>query len=122
MSTILNETAELFREPGEAILSPSQMANVFRLELGELAEALGVHRNTLRLSPSNTRAQERLRAFHRVFLALLDLMPDINRAAFHMRNTPIRTLNYRTLFEAVRDGEELKALRYLQTISTGQNG
>lgn len=122
MSAVMNERAELFQEPGEAALSPRRMAEAFRLEMGELSAALGVHRNTLRLSPTNQRAQERMRAFNRVFYALLEVKPDVTQAAFHMRNTPIRVLGHRTLFEAVKDGDEAKALRYLQTISGGQNG
>lgn len=122
MSTALQKAAELFREPGSVVLSPLRVAETLHLELGELAMALGVHRNTLLLSPDNTRVQERLSAFERVFLALIELTPDVTQAALQMRNMPIRTLGRRTLFEAVMTGEEAMALRYLQSISGGQNG
>lgn len=39
-----------------------------------------------------------------------------------MTATRIDVLDHRTLFDTVRDGDAGKALRYLQTISTGQNG
>ncbi|ALN90171.1 hypothetical protein LG3211_1195 [Lysobacter gummosus] len=39
-----------------------------------------------------------------------------------MKNTPIRVLSHRTLFEAVKDNDSQEALRYLQTISGGQSG
>lgn len=39
-----------------------------------------------------------------------------------MTATRIDVLDHRTLFDTVRGGDAGKALRYLQTISTGQNG
>lgn len=122
MSAVLEELTEVFREPGTTHLSPRLFAQVMELDLADVAEALGVHRNTMRSHPTSTRTQERMRDFNRVFLALTLQKADIADAVFHMKNTPIRVLGGRTLFEAVRDGDTEKALRYLQTISSGQNG
>ncbi len=122
MSAVLQDSCEIFREPGKTYLSPSKFATVMDLDLGVVADALGVHRNTMRLHPESQRTQERLGDFNKVYLALLELQSDTKRAAFHMKNTPIRVLGQRTLFEAVKDGDAEKALRYLLTISGGQNG
>ncbi len=122
MSAVLQENTEIFREPGQSYLSPSKFAQVMGLDMGVLADALGVHRNTMRLHPESRRTQERLSDFNRVFLALLELQSDPVRAAFQMKNTPIRVLNQRTLFQAVKDGDVEPALRYLQTVCAGQNG
>jgi hypothetical protein len=122
MATVMHENTELFRENGKTYLSPTKFASVLEMDLAVLAEALGVHRNTMRLHPESQRTQERLGDFNRVFIALLELQSDAVRAAFHMKNTPIRVLGQRTLFQAVKDGDANKALRYLQTISGGQNG
>lgn len=122
MSAVMQETTELFREPGQTYLSPAKFATTLELDLSVLASALGVHRNTMRLHPKNPRTQERMRDYNRVFLALVGLKSDVRDAAFHMMNTPIRVLRQRTLFEAVRDGDTEKAMRYLQSISGGQNG
>lgn len=83
---------------------------------------LAWHRNTMRLHPDSSRTQERMREYNRVFQALAQIRSDLSDAAFHMKNTPIRVLGGRTLFEAVRDGDTDKALRYLQTITAGPNG
>ena len=122
MSAVLKDTAELFREPGETYLSPTRFAEALGLDLSALADALHVHRNTMRLHPESPRTQEALREYNRVFLALLELKRDVADAAFHMKNTPVRVLGQRTLFEAVRDGHAEKAMRYLQSLSGGQNG
>lgn len=122
MSAVMQDTTELFREPGETYLSPAKFATTLEVDLAVLADALGVHRNTMRLHPESSRTQERMRDYNHVFLCLLSLKPDVRDAAFHMKNTPIRVLGGRTLFEAVKDGETDKALRYLQSISGGQNG
>lgn len=60
--------AELFQESGQAILSPSRMANAFRIDLPEFAAALGVHISTLRLQPENPKAQAIMRGLNRVIL------------------------------------------------------
>lgn len=122
MSAVMHDTTELFREPGGTFLSPAKFATTLELDLAVLAGALGVHRNTMRLHPESPRTQERMRDYNRVFLALVNLKPDVKSAAFHMKNTPIRVLGQRTIFEAVRDGDTEKALRYLQSVSGGQNG
>lgn len=116
------QMAELFREPGQTYLSPAKFAATLELDLSVLANALGVHRNTMRLHPESPRTQERMRDYNRVFLSLVSLKPDVGDAAFHMKNTPVRVLGQRTLFEAVKDGDTEKVLRYLQSISGGQNG
>lgn len=122
MSALLQDSTELFREPGTTRLSPNRVAKTLALDLSALADAIGVHRNTLRLHPDSAKTQEGLRELNRVFLALLEVKADELQTSFHMMNTPIRVLGQRTLFEAVRDGDVDKALRYIQTISGGQNG
>lgn len=122
MSTGLGNHCEIFRESGATYLSPARVGKVMELDLGVLADALGVDRNTIRLHPQNQRIQDRLLQFNKVFLALLHVQQDPVKAAFHLKSTPIRVLGQRTLLEAVKDGDEDKALRYLHTISDGQNG
>jgi len=116
------EVTEIFREPGTTHLSSARFAAALELDLSALADALGVHRNTMRLHPDSARTQERMRDYNRVFLALYGLRSDLRDAAYHMKNTPVRVLGQRTLFEAVKDGDTGKALRYLEAISAGQNG
>lgn len=80
--------AEIFRELGKTYLSPSRFTAVLELDLSVLANALGVHRNTMRLYPESPRTQERMRDYNRVFVALFNLKSDARDATFHMKNTP----------------------------------
>ena len=57
-----------------------------------------------------------------VIHALEVLNPDPEKVAKHMKETRIRVLGGRTIEEAMSDGEFGKVLRYLRTISGGQNG
>lgn len=113
---------EIFRELGKSFLSPEKFTAVLNIDNKTLASTLGVHRNTIREHPDGRKTQDRLIALNRVFLALLEQTQDVKAAAFHMKHTPIRVLGDRTLLEAVKSRQEEKAIRYLQTISTGQNG
>lgn len=100
---------------------PRHLAKLLDITERELAAALRVHPNILRLRPENALLQNRLRVLAEVFAQVLELRSDPLAAAFHMKNTPIRVLRHQTLLEAVSSGEASKALRYLQTISAGQN-
>ena len=57
-----------------------------------------------------------------VIRMLMALNPDPERVAKQMKEARIRVLGGRTIEEAMSDGEFGKVLRYLRTISGGQNG
>jgi len=52
----------------------------------------------------------------------MEIQSDPEKVAEHMKETRIRVLGDRTIEEALSDGDVGKVLRYLQTISGGQNG
>lgn len=112
----------LLREQGQDGWSPQLCEKILAISLQELACVLGVSEDVLRRRPDDVIVQKRLGAFAEVLDRLLEIRPDLPSAVFHMKNTPIRALNRRTLLEAIREGEHEKALRYLQTIGGGQNG
>ena len=122
MSAVMQEPTEQFREPGTTTLSPNLFAEKLQLDLNDLAATIGVHRNTMRLHPESAKTQEGLRGLMKVFIELLHVKGDPTLVAFHLKNTPVRVLGGRTLLETVRDGDLEKALRYIQSISSGQNG
>ncbi|MDO5506330.1 MAG: hypothetical protein Q4F49_08615 [Pseudoxanthomonas suwonensis] len=53
---------------------------------------------------------------------LREIISDEQRLVEHFQNTPIRVLDGRTMAQALAAGDGEKVLRYLQTISGGQNG
>lgn len=103
-------------------MCPASFARALRISEEALAEVLGVELDTLQRRSGDPQVQERLKPYVSVLTHLLMLQSDLGLAAGHMKATPIRLLGHRTLLEVVRDGEAAKAMRYLQTLSSGQNG
>lgn len=122
MAHLIQTSKQLFCAPGQEVWSPALFIEVLGISDAEIASALGVHESFMRFHPSDAIVQKKLGSLAEVFDQLLTLRPDATTAAFHMKNTPIRVLNHRTLFEVVRDNEPEKALRYLQSICAGQSG
>lgn len=110
---------EVFRQPGQAHLSPLRFRQFFGLGVGELERTLRAPLWLLRREPNDPVVQLRLLAFLRVYSALIDLGKGPVSAGFHLRNTPIRAFGYQTLFEVVRDGRVADALGYVDSISSG---
>lgn len=104
-------------------LSPQVIADKLDITLEELAETIRVHRNTLKHHPEAPSVQAGLAVWKRVLDLMESVIPDDDlRLAFHARNTPIRLLEGRTIVESVSAGNGEKVIRYLQTVSFGQNG
>lgn len=119
LSAIAPGALDAFRQPGQAHLSPLRFRQFFVLGIGELERALRAPLWLLRREPDDPVVQLRLLAFLRVHSALIDLGMDPISASFHLRNTPIASLQNQTLFEVVRDGRVADALGYLDSISSG---
>lgn len=115
---------EYFREPGKDYLSPIKFAKTFSLDRDSLARILNVNPVYLRQHADAAEIQGALARFVRVYSALLDTTPeqDTVRAAFHFRNTPIRSFGYQTLFEVVEAGNDEGALGFVNSIASGYVG
>ncbi|MBB1062072.1 hypothetical protein [Marilutibacter spongiae] len=76
------------------------------------------------LGGSNDRQgeQSEIDAYRSVLGALRELRPNDLDVALKLKDTKIRVLGNRTLEEAILEGDSDKAMRYLQSISGGQNG
>lgn len=116
------ELSESLREPGTSDLSPTAIASLLDMPQQELAQLAGVHRNTLRLHPESSRVQALLRDLTRVLTAMTQLQPDVTRAVYHIKNTPIPAFDYRTMFEAIAAGRAEDVLTYVRSISSGAAG
>ncbi|MGN7918756.1 hypothetical protein [Lysobacter sp. 22409] len=103
-------------------LSLGDLADLLDITERELCSLLRLQPSLMRRRPDDQRLQRQLCVLAEVRSLLLELKPDPAAVAFHLKNTPIPLLGHRTLMESVRDGDARKALRYLQSISGGQNG
>jgi hypothetical protein len=116
---LIDQFVESLREPGTSDLSPALMAATLGVAQHDLAAVIGVHRNTLRLHPESFRVQESLRGLVSVVAAAAQIQPDVTKALFLVKNTPVEMFGHRTLLQVVRDGRTDEALAYLRSISAG---
>lgn len=120
MNTLgLSDILENLREPGTSRLSATSVAHLFDLQLQELAELAKVHRNTLRVHPESPKLQRALRDLVRLLCAAQVLQPDLTRAVFLLKNTPLPTFGHETPLELMAADRVNDAVEYLESISVG---
>ena len=98
MSTVLQQPfAEQFREPDTPYLSPVRIGACFGFKVQELAERAHVHRNTPTARPHAPQLQKYLQDMVRALAVATEMTGDENRAAFLLRNEPLRAFGYNGL-------------------------
>lgn len=123
MSAVLHESlSELFREPNTLYLSPTRAAEFFGFQVQEVAEGAHVHRNTVRERPSSPAVQKYLRDLLRVLSAAEAVTGDRRRAAFLIRNEPLRVFDHKTADQLIREGHAEDVIGYLESIAGGAAG
>jgi hypothetical protein len=115
----LADVLESAREAGTSRLSAVNLANVLGLQQQDLATIAGVHRNTLRTHPESPRLQAALRDLMRVVSAAVAVQPDLERALFFIKNSPIPAFRHKTILQLVQEGRTEDAIDYLESISAG---
>lgn len=118
----LSDLLENLREPGTSRLSASRVAHLFDLQLQELAELAKVHRNTLRVHPETPKLQKALRDLVRLLCAAQVLHPDLTRAVFLLKNTPVPTFGHETPLELMATDRVNDAVEYFESITAGYCG
>lgn len=107
------------REGDAACLSPGKVAERLALAVQDIAAQAGVHRNTLRLHPESPRVQEFLRGIVRVISAVASVQPDVERAIFWMKNTPIPAFRHETAYDLIVEGRTEDVIDYIESIQSG---
>ncbi len=118
----IEQFVESVREPGTLNLSPVRIAEALGLQQQDLASVARVHRNTMRLHPESSRVQASLRDILRVASALAELQPDLQRAMFMLKNTPVREFGHRPLLDVIGEGRVEDVLTYVRSIESGYVG
>jgi hypothetical protein len=121
-ATAFASVLESARQAGTSHLSAANMANLLGLQQQDLAMVVGVHRNTLRMHPESPRLQAALRDLMRVLSAAVQVLPDMERALFLIKNQPIPLFHHKTLLQLVQDGRVDDAIGYLESVSAGFAG
>jgi hypothetical protein len=114
--------AEQFREPNTPYLSPVRIGDFFGLQVQELAERAHVHRNTLKARPQAPQLQKYLQGMVRALAAATEMTGDEKRAAFLLRNEPLRAFGYKTADALVQEGRVDAVIAYLESFAGGAAG
>lgn len=111
--------APYLEAPDRPFLSPTKIAQSLHLQLGELAAAAGVHRNTLNANPESPRVQAFLRDTLRVLSEARDTIdPAVSPVAW-LLNEPLSAFRRKTAWEMIEVGRAEDVLSYLHSYSAG---
>ena len=123
MNAVLQQPfVEQFREPNTQYLSPARVGNFFGFQVQELAERAHVHRNTPTTRPQAPQLQKYLQDLVRVLAVSTEMTGDVERAAFLLRNEPLRAFGYKTADALVHEGRAEAVIAYLESLAGGAAG
>ncbi len=118
MSTMLQQPfAVQFREPDTPYLSPARIGGIFGFKVQELAERAQVHRNTPTARPKAPQLQKYLQDIVRALAVATEMTGDEKRAAFLLRNEPLRAFDYKTADALIQDGRADTVIAYLEPLA-----
>lgn len=118
----LPDVLEAVHQPGTSDLSATGVADLFGLQLQDIATIASVHRNTIRTHPNTPKLQGALRDLMRVLSAASVVQPNQERALFLIKNAPVPAFRHKTLLQLVAEGRTDDAVDYLDSISSGYVG
>ena len=113
---------ERFREPNTPYLSPTRVGDIFGFRVQELAERARVHRNTPTARPQTPQLQKYLQEMVRALAVATEMTGDADRAAFLLRNEPLRAFGYKTADALVQEGRVEDVIAYLESLAGGAAG
>lgn len=114
--------SEQFREGNTTFVSPRLVGNFLGFQVQDLAERAHVHRNTIRRSPNSPELQNYLKALLRVLVVATTLTGDQQRAAYLLRNEPLRAFEGKTADTLIQEGRTQAVIDYLQSFEGGAAG
>lgn len=100
-------------------LDAAKLAATLKMSLGELAEMVGVSRNTLAAKVLGPKARDALEPVVRILSIASEIGGGEDRAAFWFRYNPIVYLEGRTAKDHVERGEAEMVLLHLRNLVNG---
>jgi uncharacterized protein (DUF2384 family) len=122
MSALRQSFTEQFREPSTPYLSPVLVGKFFGFRVQDLAERAHVHRNTPTARPQAPQLQKYLQDMVRVLAVATTLTGDEKKAAFLLRNEPLKSFSYKTADTLVGEGRADAVIGYLESLAGGAAG
>jgi hypothetical protein len=120
-SEIVSGFVDSLQEPRTPFISPKRFSKALGVQVINLAELTGVHRNTLR-NPASERLQSRMREMIKAITAAATLTNDISKAIYWYRNEPIADYDHKTAAELVAEGHVEAVLAYIRDLENGARG
>lgn len=120
-ATMVSGFVESLQEPRTPYISPKRFSKALGVQVTNLADLTGVHRNTLR-NPASERLQSRMREMIKTITAAALLTGDISKAIYWYRNEPISEYDHKTAAELVAEGHFEAVLSYLRDLENGARG
>ena len=103
----------------KAGLDPKVLAEQLEMSIGELAELVGVSRNTLTASPLGKRGRDALAPLVSMFSYVISVSGSEQRALIWFKYTPIIPLGPKPAIEHVRDGNIDDVVAFLEAAADG---
>ncbi|HBN9632371.1 TPA: DUF2384 domain-containing protein [Pseudomonas aeruginosa] len=123
MTTMLHAAfIERFREPNTPYLSPEKVGDVLGYQVYELAERAHVHRSIPSTRPQAVQLQQYLHEMVTVLSVATAMSGDLGRAAFLVRNEPLRVFGYKTAIDLIEEGRADALMAYLDSLAGGAAG
>ena len=119
--SLVSGFVQSLQEPKMPFISPKRFSAALGVQIANLADLTGVHRNTLR-NPSSERLQNKMREMVKVISAAASLTGDISKAIYWFRNEPIADYDQNTAAELVAAGHVEAVLSYLRDLENGARG
>jgi uncharacterized protein (DUF2384 family) len=105
--------------PDSPILSPKRVADHLHLFVGDLAETVRIHRNTMTTRPQSPKVQEALRNIVRVLTAAEEIFGNTGTATAWLMNEPLAEFHYKTPLKLIAEGRTDDLITYLDSIASG---
>lgn len=116
---ILEGGAISFGDPQSPFLSPRRVADLLGLTQTELAQMIGIARNTLAGTASARKVDQALSPVVRILSMVVEMAGDESRAAVWFKHQPIPGWAGMTAYDLVREGRADEVLRYLEAVRSG---
>ncbi len=100
-------------------ISPRALAERLDIPLSQLAELIGVSRNTLAAEPLGKKGKEALLPLIRLLAHVSEIAGSLERAVVWFKYTPIVSMGTKTAMEHVRDGNIAWVHGHLENVYNG---
>ncbi|MDR3430254.1 hypothetical protein [Silvimonas sp.] len=113
---------EQLHEAGSRSLSPAKVCEFFGFSNQDLADRARVDRHTVTAYPQAPQLQKYLKDLVSALAVATEATGDAKRAAFLLRNEPLRVFGYKTADTLIQEGRTNAVIAYIESSRAGAAG